>query len=256
MAWNEAAGRSTWDQYITEIKNQFDYLAAWPPGNQVKIGDVGLMDHNRFWRLTTLDTLGIRLETRADDSRQTLKYATKASVTCAFKASGRAPVAGSVLTNAEAGFTVEFAGQNALLFEALGCSKESVLDQPGLGDQLLGLYRGGRWNKAWHVVLEVMHADSASVLISSSSNSKLELAAKGDLATTISIADATAQLQVVYSRDMQTSIVAERGLTPLYRAKTIDDYIRASDIPLGLAPLALPLDYSLNVSDILAPSQL
>ena len=251
-SWGDATAKSAWDQYISEMRKQYDYFANWTPGYPLALGDVGVINHGIFRRITSLDRLGISFDVRDDPTPESQKYATAQGVSVAFKAAGRSPAAGSVLTEAEAGFTVEFSSKHATLYEAIGCTTPSIADLLALGEQVLRQYQAAQWNRAWAVIVELVSCESATILISSSSNSKLELTAKGKIASAISIADAKAELGVAMSRDMQTSIIAERGLHPLYRAVSVDDYINNRAVPMSLYETR----DNLCQADLLAPSSL
>jgi hypothetical protein len=249
-SWGDATETSAWDQYISEMRKHFDYLANWTPGYPLALGDVGVINHGIFRRITSLEKLGISYDVRSDDTPETQKYASARGVSVSFKAAGRTPAVGSVLTQAEAGFTVEFSSKHSTLYEAIGCTTPSIVDLLTLGEQVLRLYQTAQWNRAWVVVVELVHCESTTILISSSSNSKLELSAKGNISSTISIADANIELGVAMSRDMQTAIIADKGLRPLYRVVSVDDYINNR-----VSPRPFLENKDINVqADLLAPA--
>jgi hypothetical protein len=249
-SWGEAAGMSAWDQYISEMQKHFDYLANWTPGYPLALGDVGVINHGMFRRITSLEQLGVSFDVREDSTPETQKYASARGVSVTFKGAGRLPVAGSVLTEAEAGFTVDFSSKHATLYEAIGCTTPSIADLLSIGEQILRLYKNARWNRSWVTISELVNCESATILISNSSNSKLELSVKGNISSpTISIADAKAELGVAMARDMQTSILAQKGLRPLYRAVSIDDYLNNRP---GTRSLAENLE-EIALADLLAP---
>lgn len=63
-----------------------------------------------------------------------------------------------------------------------------------------------------------MVADSATILISNESNSKIELKANANVdAAKFDIADASFEFGAVVSKGMETQIEAQKGLTPLFK---------------------------------------
>lgn len=211
-----------WEQYAKEMYKKFGYLATWTPGVQLELGDVGVVKDRLFTRITTLKNLGIPFEVRKDTTKETQKHTSSGSVSITFKGAGKIPAAGSVLTQAEAGFTVDFKSSKSTVYEALGCVAPSIDDQVAVGKRVQELYDEEEWNKDWAVITELVVADSATVLISNSSSSKIELSASGNVTTgTVSLADVSLGLNVAFSKDMQTVLVSQSGLTPLFKARAI-----------------------------------
>jgi hypothetical protein len=210
-----------WDQYAKEMHERFGYLATWTPGVQLSLGDVGVVRDNVFTRLTTLGNLGISFKIRDDATAEDIRYVSSGCVSITFKAAGTAPAPGSGLTQAQAGVSIDFTRKKAVVFEALGCVSPSIDDQLSVGQQILSRYPAN-WNKDWVAVTELVVAKSVTVLISDQGKASLELSAKGNMtAAAFSLADLSAGLTVVSQRDMQTTIVAQAGLTPLFKARGI-----------------------------------
>ncbi len=211
-----------WEQYSNEMFKKFGYMATWTPGVQMELGDVGVVKDKLFTRITTLKNLGIPFNIRPDTSKESQKHSSSGSVSITFKAAGKAPAVGSVLTEAEAGFSIEFKKSKATVYEALGCLAPSIDDQVAIGKRIRQLADQGDWNKDWAVITELVTADSATVLISNSSSAKIELSASGAVtAGTVSLADVSAGLQIAFSKDMQTVLVSQAGLTPLFKARAL-----------------------------------
>lgn len=159
-----------------------------------------------------------------------------------------APALGSVLTQAEAGFSIEFKKSKSTVYEAVGCVAPMIDDQLAVGKKVLEMYQQGNWNKDWAVITELVQARSATVLISNSSSSKIELSAGGTFTGgAASLADVNAQLQVAFSKDMMTTLVSQAGLTPLFKARGVK-----SNGPIGPLDKAAPFSGGLSALDFLA----
>jgi hypothetical protein len=237
-----------WEQYAKEMFEKFGYLATWTPGVQLELGDVGVVKDRLFTRITSLKNLGIDFKTREDKTEETQKHSSSGSVSITFKAAGKAPALGSVLTQAEAGFSIEFKKSKATVYEAVGCVAPMIDDQLAVGKKVLEMYQQGNWNKDWAVITELVQARSATVLISNSSSAKIELSAGGTFSGgAASLADVNAQLQVAFSKDMMTTLVSQAGLTPLFKARGVK-----SNGPIGPFDKAAPLGGGLNALDFLA----
>lgn len=236
-----------WEQYTKEMAKSFGYLATWTPGVTLALGDVGVLRKNLFTRISSLQNLGIAFQTREDQTREDQKYASSGSLSVVFKAAGQVPTAGSALTEAEAGVTIEFTRKKAVVYEALGCTSPSIDDQAKLGSEIIKRYKTGGWNKDWVVITELVMAESGTVLISEEKGAKIEISAKGTVAgAAFSLAEASVALAIVSQRDMQTTLVAKDGLTPLFRARgvksqdSIPAFLAAHSV--GAADLAVPRD--------------
>ena len=240
-----------WEQYTKEMFEKFGYMATWTPGLPLELGDVGTIKDRVFSRVTSLKNLGIDFKTREDKTEETQKHSSSGSVSILFKAAGKAPALGSVLTEAEAGFTIDFKKNKSTVYEATGCVAPTIEDQVAMGKKILELFQTGEWSKDWVVITELIQAKSATVLISNSSSSKIELSAKGTFTGgAASLADVSAQLQMAFSKDMMTTLVSQTGLTPLFKARAIK-----SNGPIGPLDKANPIAGELSVLDFLSPNQ-
>ncbi len=208
--------------YTDELKKQFGYLATWLPGTPIALGDIGKMEHNVFNKISNLSDLGISFEVQADDTPSDIEHNSQGSVSVSFKAAGRAALPGSSLGELDAGISVSFSKEHAILFKANGTTSPSIKNQIGLGQEILKRYKAGDWDKNWVVVTEVVNADSATILISGSADSKIELKAKGGIELAkIDIADADLGLETTVSKDLSTKILAEKALNPLFKVSKV-----------------------------------
>jgi hypothetical protein len=239
-----------WDQYTKEMAEKFGYMATWTPGVQLELGDVGTVKDRLFTRITSLKNLGISFTVREDKTEEIQKHSSSGNVSILFKAAGKAPALGSVLTQAEAGFTIDFKKSKATVYEATGCVAPMIDDQIAVGKKIIELYQKGNWNENWAVVTELVQAKSSTVLISNSSSAKIELSAKGTITGSPSLADVSAELQLAFSKDMMTSLISQNGLTPLFRARAIK-----SNGPIGPLEKVNAISGNRSALDFLTPNQ-
>ncbi len=205
-------------QYTNEMKKKFGYYATWNPGVPLKLGDIGTFNDNVFTRLSNLEERGIEFEIRQDTTKTPLEHNSEGSVSVTTKLSGTVAPQGSVLTNLDAGIIVEFSKENSTLFKANNTTSPSIADSIKLGEQILELYREGKWNKNWVIITELVEAENATVIISNNSNSKIELKANANIdAPTFDIADAEFKFSTQFSKGLETKIISAEGLTPLFK---------------------------------------
>ena len=212
--------KATVKRYTDELHRQFHYYATWLPTSPVELGSIGTFDNNEFTRTSHLHDRGIEYETYDTPGKSDLDYSSEGGVTISPKFSGKVPAAGSVLSQVDAGFTVNFSKKNAIVFRAKGTVCTSIKDQVKLGRDIKKKYEEGKWDKRWVVITELVKADSATILISSSVDGKVELKANANVgAKKLDIADVSLELGIAFEKNIETKIVAEQGITPLFKVR-------------------------------------
>ena len=126
-------------KYTRELRQQFGYLATWLPGTPLELGDIGILKRNTYTKISNLSNFDIDFSIEKDLTKSDIEYTSKGAVSITTKASGTAATQGSVLGKIDAGITVEFSKENAILFKANGTSSPAIEDQIKLGRQILSL---------------------------------------------------------------------------------------------------------------------
>jgi hypothetical protein len=212
--------------YVRGIHHKFTSYAAWPPNQARRLGDVGRMVDGQFQLLSTLKRLGFDdFEERKGSKGSDLSHSSGSSVSIQLKAKGET-LPGSSIPQAKAGALVEFSASGAFVFQMVGPVVHEIEDQVRLADRILELYRkvndGERaWKDDWCVITELQTADKVTILVSSSGSSKVELSADGIPAGQAPLASVGGALSVVSQKGEVTSVLAESGLTPLFRVSRV-----------------------------------
>lgn len=205
-------------QYTNEMKRKFGYYATWNPGAPLKLGDIGTFEQNVFTKISDLESLEITFGIRPDLAKTHLEHNSQGSVTLTTKLSGTVAPPGSVLVDADAGIIAEFGKENSILFKANNTTTPSIKDTIKLGNEILELYKKGKWNKNWVIITEVVEAESATIIISNAINGKIELKANANIdAPMIDIADGKFNFSQQFTRGLETKIISAEGLTPLFK---------------------------------------
>lgn len=230
------------EQYTDELKSKFGYYATWLPGRPLSLGDIGVFTDNVFTRLRGLEDAGIKdWDTLPDPSAEDLEYHSVGNVSVTTKLSGTISPQGISLANADAGLIVEFGHENSILLKANQTRTPSIKDTVKLGEQVLKLYMEDKWDKKWVVVTELVTAESATILISNTKTGIIELKANANIdAINIDIADAKFQFSAIFFRGLETKIIAQSGLTPLFKIMGIKTRIFLP--PVFRAKRLSPLD--------------
>lgn len=206
-------------QYLEEIYRKLGYLAVWAPSVPVAVGDVGTIKDTEYRRVDSLRNLGISFQIRQDDTGADYTYSSKGAVSITFKLAGDVPSVGSHLVKADAGISIGFTKENAVVFCAAGCKSNQIDNLSSVIKDIEWRYEKGEWPEEHFVVTEVVRADRATIVVSSGRDASLDLRAKADVTLAdLRLANAEAGLDVAHSSNLGFSSVAEGGLTPLFRA--------------------------------------
>src|SRR5689334_8589624 len=96
---------STNQTYTRELRDNLNYTATWLPNLKLSLGDVGVLSKYQFTYRTNLANLGIPFKEGKAGSGATYSYVSSDSVKRNIKLAGKAPIAGSVLADVDAGIT-------------------------------------------------------------------------------------------------------------------------------------------------------
>lgn len=208
--------------YLSHMNAKTKYRATWDPTKKLAIGYIGKLSEGVLSIYSSLDKEGIAVEVAIDDTGAAMDYTSHDSVTISTKLSGSAPVAGSVLSNLEAGFSLEFKSDKSIVFQTSNHKVHQLINLAEIERKVLEKYNSGNWDKDWVIVTELVEADAATIIISNSSNGSLDLKAKADVgAANLSLTNAALGLAVARERGSTLKYIAQSGLTPLYRVMGI-----------------------------------
>lgn len=187
--------------------------AAWPPGQPLSVGDVGVLQRGTiFVRQSSLKNLGITFRTVKDANTDDYTYkSTSVSEVSVGASTGLGPVGAS----ANARLQVSFGGAEGIYFTAADGMWTSIDDQQGLGDDIVALHKRGKWNPTWAVVTMVFEARGTTVVTSQSKNAEVILEAASPSIQSIDLKDTSVKVNIKSSRDLGLQIVAKTGMTPL-----------------------------------------
>jgi hypothetical protein len=209
-------------KYLKELNQKFGYRPTWEPGKPLLLGDVGVLEKGVFSHRTTLDSLDIPIKIRKANTGSDIQYISEGGVDIQKKLSGEVPVAEMALSELDAGFSISFSKQHAILFAAKNARTSILSNMHDIEKEIFKLMENDEWKKEWVFISELMQTDGATILISVDQSSKFELKANADVsAGDLHIADATLDFQTSVDKNMQFKIVAQKGVNPLYRASGV-----------------------------------
>ncbi len=209
--------------YLSYMAKNTGFRATWDPARGLKIGYIGKLDKAGFFTVySSLEKEGIPNDTIADESAGEMDYTSHDSVNVQIKLAGAAPVAGSVLSNADAGVTIEFGSSNGIVFQTTKYKTLQMDNLSAVRNLVLDKYDSGNWDKDWLIITHLIVCDSATVIISNSSSGKLELQAKAGVgAGNVKLTDASLGLTTARESGSTIKFIAQQNATPLYRVMGI-----------------------------------
>lgn len=197
--------------YQKEMHNNTGFFATWLPGDEIKIGDVGLFLDGRFRRMSSLKELGIPFTTSRGRSEQNVNYSSTHATKVSMGAGAEAIAVG------KAEISIEFSQQGAFLFQASKLQLLELQNRASVGEQILQAYANKKWDSSWLLVESVHEAERATIIVSEDSSSGLVLAAKMDQALpSVSLVDPKVSLSVTSSRGKIMQLIGNEKLHPLY----------------------------------------
>ena len=215
---------STYKTYLRALNDKYGYRATWSPGTPLKIGDVGVINRDGVFNpVGTLESMGITgVQVRPGSTLESINFNSSSGVSIALKASGQAAPAGSHLTEAEAGFSISFSKESAIVLRASD-PKEEIILTGSISEQILEKYANGEWDKDHVVITSLVTAQATTVIISGESGGQIDISASGKSTVTDSdLANADGSLDVKWSNKISEQIIGKSGLTPLYRVHGVE----------------------------------
>ncbi len=204
-------------QHINATSSGF--RATWDPGLPLKIGDIVKLDSFGAVNVySSLDKVGIVPEVRTDESTTDLDYSSGSGIVITVKGAGTAPITGSVLTDADAGFNLQFTADKSIVFKIAGYKTHQIINLGEIEGFLLAKNKNGGWDKSWLIVTHLIVADSATIIIADKGNSSIDLHAKAAVgAGQLKITDSSLGLTVARETGSTVNFIAQNGLTPMYK---------------------------------------
>lgn len=157
------------------------YYAQWLPTQRIELGTVGILEGHLFRPQGTLQDLGISFdpatETLDDLESSPLELVSSKGVTITTKLAGETNQSLPSIPQASAGIGVEFSSEAAFVIKGSEMYEPRIRPLFRIEKEIKKAYNAGTWKKNYAVVFSKLEAPHADIIISKSSNSKLELQA-------------------------------------------------------------------------------
>lgn len=205
------------ETYTRELKDNLNYTPTWLPNVKLSLGDIGVLLKHEFVYRTNIGNLGISFAAGQRGARASYSHITSDAVTRTIKVAGKAPMVGSVLTDADAGITFKFNRKNAIVFDASDCTIAAIKDQESLKKAILTSYELSQWDYDYVVVTELVSAGNTSIIISEGSEGLYELKAKAGVSPTYEAINVEGNFSIAHEAQIGFNLLAKSGVTPLFR---------------------------------------
>lgn len=202
-------------RYAEELSKNLAYGATWTPGMSLTLGTIGRFREGIFVPISHLSAVGVSFHIRRGITLANHTYTSVDSVALTFKASGQPSTAFRVLADVDAGVAIDFRQRDAIVFAAVGCREDRIDDLVALERQLRQFRDTGQWKDEWAIVTHLLEAESATVILSSSNESRVELRSTVNVAPT-HLAELAANVSLSFADDMYQLVIARNRVTPLH----------------------------------------
>jgi len=207
-------------QYLRQLWKRWGLLGAWHPDSPISVGDVGVMDNWRFERKRSLKDLSVDFElAEAPDTVGTHSYHSDAEIAISAHVSGSAEPAGT----GEVELT--FGKSGGIAFHAAGTVEVRMNDIGTIEDQIWELHEAGDWEEGRVVVTKVIKAESLAVFVAAKGEASATVTASAadiEIPDFTNLAGLASNFSIKSHKGMETAIVAQGDLTPLFEAICMD----------------------------------
>lgn len=205
--------------YVNGIKNQLNnYYAAWLPSTRFQLGDVGFLTGNLFNKVTSLENLGIEFKELSDSDSTKIEYVSESGVSRVIKAAGQLNPNLPNIPQGQAGIGIEFSKEGAFIIQAEESYEPFIDDLVKLEKDIRQAYQDGNWKSGWVVITQLIRSPNATIMISNSSQSKIELSAEGDVTLQgISLGNTQAKFAVRAETGHIFKLLDAQNITPFFK---------------------------------------
>jgi len=215
-------------------KHFTNHEGNFPPTRPIKLGDYGVMRFGYFERIGFIKDLihDADFSIVLDDSSSSENFKSSNDISVKSIAKGGVDNAGVVKVNATLQF--EFGSSNSVYFSAAGVLYNQIDNLKELGDKIIKAYKDGIWKKDYVVVSRLMSSENVVILISGSSDCKIDVEAGADVPR-IDLSNAGINLNIVNSSKASYEITSKGPMTIGMSLTRIHDNLFVKPSIRGLA---------------------
>lgn len=197
---------------VKQISRSLGYLLAWPPGSEIRLGDVGSFASGvSFVAQTQLSALGIAVPVRLNRGSADDVLETTGDVT---------------VRPGEAGTRIDFGHPGATFLSATDVRVRSIVWNAELEHRVISRAEAGEWLREWRVVTETAEARLVVVLVAKVADAYVEFR---DVDLSIGALRSGGERPVVSRQEGMQFVYVSRPAVkavPLFRLMKVDGHNR------------------------------
>jgi hypothetical protein len=208
--------------YLEHMFENTGYRANWLPDRPLRIGDIGKLEDGLFTLYTTLEQQNINCTIRESTSELDLDYSSANSVNIEAGIATGSVLNLALSVPAEVKIAINFTESNGILFQMTAAKKKVIENLGDIEKEVFHRYMSGTWPKEWVVISEIISTDHATIIISTSSNNRIELGCNAQIGfAKDKLADPNLNLKLISEKGSSTKIFGANNLSPFYQVKGI-----------------------------------
>ena len=158
------------------------YYAAWSPEARYSLGDVGILQNGKmFVQKTSLKDEGIAFDEEPDEDPGSFDLTSKRDISISLKLSGEVNPSAPSLPSGKAGVVVGFGRSSNYIIRSEEVYEPRIRNMAAVEREVMERFKARRWQKEWVIISQLVRCVKVDILISKSSNTKVEILAKGDV---------------------------------------------------------------------------
>jgi hypothetical protein len=168
-------------KYARQVRRTFGsgYHAAWYPDTPHAIGAYGRMEDDVFVAYGNIHDLGVKYVIDQDTIPSALELNASKGVAITTKIEGETNAELLHIPKASAGLGIEFKNEGSFAISADQVYEDRIMNPGALEAQLITLREQGKWDSSFRVITGILRMPVATILISQSGDTKLELSLEG-----------------------------------------------------------------------------
>lgn len=207
------------DNYSKEIRSQFSYFATWFPDVHLSVGDVVRFEDRQVHLVGTLKEYGIPFSVRTSPPGRKFDYNSKGAILFTLKAAGQTPLPGVNIGKAEAGVSVKFNTESAILFNTTDTKLDMIENMDSVSKKIMEKRKNNDWDRKYALISQCVVAGGTTIIISQGKNSQIDFTATGNLTmANLNLADLNLKLNATKKFNIGFEYIAKENFTPLFEA--------------------------------------
>lgn len=208
------------ESIVKDIWKQRKISALYPPGVEVRLGDIYEYSDGIYRLASSLAARGVTVKSRKGPGLDSWDVQSQGTSRVIAKAKGKTPkgVVTKVLGKADAGAIVQLTSKTAYVMGLSDITVRQLTNLNDVAEHLRAWFWSNDWDSRYLVVTETWHAEKATFLTAGSSETQVEMRARADVkAKALSVADLSAGFTLADAGQSTDHFVGDT-LTPLFRA--------------------------------------